>query len=95
MQFVQLQHLFLLSLVISCLIAVIWQTQELDRCIATWPQVSLPDLTKKVSMIHLYLARVCLELLDRGLDLRLMAFEQWWILLTVVERNVGKAQYRK
>ncbi len=33
--------------------------------------------------------------LDRGLDLWLMAFEQQWILLTVVERNVGKAQCRK
>ncbi len=46
-------------------------------------------------MIHLYLAGVRLELLNGGLDSWLMAFEQLWILLTVVERNVGKAQHRK
>ncbi len=49
----------------------------------------------QVSTICSYLARVHLELLDRGLDPQLTASKQLRILLTVVERNVGKAQHRK
>ncbi len=69
--------------------------QLLRQNLARYKVHLAPERSLCVSMIQSYLAGIRLELLDRGLEPKMVASAQLRVLLMAIEWDIGKSQHDK